>query len=102
MADYNELHNICDEFCDNIDGWCELDDGDMIDKSLVKMKTALLKVESTEKSPNISSFQFPNAEETWNHVTSWLSWNPQKIDDIELLRKVAEVVYKFVVGNKKR
>ena len=102
MSDYNELRNVCEDFVDNIDGWCEFDDGDMIDKSLAKMKAALLAVESTEKSDNKSSFQFPSAEEVWNHVTSWLSWNPHKINDIELLRKVAEVIYNFIVGNKKR
>ena len=48
MSDYNELRNVCEDFVDNIDGWCEFDDGDMIDKSLAKMKAALLAVESTE------------------------------------------------------
>ena len=33
MSDYNELRNVCEDFVDNIDGWCEFDDGDMIMES---------------------------------------------------------------------
>ena len=60
MPDYNKLRDICEDFIDNIDGWCEFDDGDMIDKSLSEMQAALLSVESTEKSTNPSSFQLPS------------------------------------------
>ena len=101
MADYNDLRKKCVEFSKNIDGWCESDTDLMINTSIAEIKSALLKVESTDSIDNKSSFQFPSEKETQNHVTSWLSWNPQTIHDIKLIRKIAGVVHKFVVGNKK-
>ena len=83
MSDYNELHKICEDFCDNIDDWCELDDGDMIDKSLVKMKAALLAVESTEKSDNNERFEI-------SAIFSDLSWFESDVSDKKRFSKLIE------------
>ena len=43
-----------------------------------------------------------NFSKVWDHVTSWLAWNPQEEEyDINLIKKIAKVVYKFIAPREK-
>ena len=51
-------------------------------------------VELSKPSTNTRIKQFPKSTEIWNHVTSFLVWNPEY--NFEHTRKIAELVSKYI------